>query len=1065
MLHPTALNTMQVSREVFVSLVEAVSAALRPSSSDDAVSDNELEVSIVSTVSRQQFTDVLRYFRSTVSSPDGVVQQTRSLDVSMDIDGTTLRATFDDVDGPLDFQRTDDDVVPRLIRKRRVHAPVVVSEHGFRVNVKREIPVPTHERSHALKLLSDASLDKTLRLKTRFSFPVPNSAFRYDFTAVRQVSASDVVRAAAHVRNARETYEMEVEYVGGGVPAATADDVARALLRSTSLLLKTLYDTDYLLPASAQSAVLREYAAMMGPSAKDKRGDVRFAVPKPVSLHREHLTEQHPASPATNVFTEEYTVTEKADGELRLLVVDAQGRVFTIDDRLLVRYTGISTGPSPPPSRRNCVFAGEFIRGRGNTRSSFVCFDAYVSGGRDVRSIPLLPEGRLRECEALVKGTNLRKTSDSDMDVGVKSFAAFKTPTDMFRQCRTLIRKWKAGMFPYSIDGLIFTPSKRPVPASAMTWQSTLKWKPPSHNTIDFLVRFRDDDMVVRNGVPCRVLMLYVAGTSADPSSDDASLSASKIWGRGIDVALRPHKNPPKHGSAVVSAPSIVPVLFRVPDDPRVTYEAHVPCTLSESDDEAFRVVLEDGDEITHDSVVEMAYVLGEKDDVDVHDRWRPLRVRHDKTQRYATTGSVAGTANALHTATDIWKLIHSPVTEEMLTGAEAVPPSATAADEHRHGSAYYVAKKGNREDTASWPMVCYHNWIKRHHMLLRFSDRVSSIMDIGCGRGGDLSKWLAMPRVSVVLGIDLHADNINNPIDGAYARLLRLERDARRVGDPRNRPTIVFLPMDASKRIDATYIKSIRDEGDRYVAKVLWALVPASGVRAPSMRTLHGLATRPFDLISCQFAIHYFLRDVDTLRAFAINVATHLAEGGLFVGTCLDGDAVTKALASGGDGETLESRMPDARGRMVTVWRIKRVSHDDRDSGVLLSGLMPKERRLGCAIEVYMETIGQALVEYLVDYETLKDAFEEVGLLPPVPEFCGTLGLPGNASTGMFGDLYDEFEPRMRQEADAGNKSSAAALTMTDEHRRISFMNRWFVFQKRSSTMPVVGPRKKRGT
>ena len=53
------------------------------------------------------------------------------------------------------------------------------------------------------------------------------------------------------------------------------------------------------------------------------------------------------------------------------------------------------------------------------------------------------------------------------------------------------------GLFPYEIDGLIFTPVNKGVgsdttgevlPPVKRTWLSSLKWKPPEFNTIDFLV-------------------------------------------------------------------------------------------------------------------------------------------------------------------------------------------------------------------------------------------------------------------------------------------------------------------------------------------------------------------------------------------------------------------------------------------------------------------------------------------------------------------------------------------------------------------------------------------------
>ena len=51
-----------------------------------------------------------------------------------------------------------------------------------------------------------------------------------------------------------------------------------------------------------------------------------------------------------------------------------------------------------------------------------------------------------------------------------------------------------------------------------------------------------------------------------------------------------------------------------------------------------------------------------------------------------------------------------------------------------------------------------FHNWVKRQ--LLRFNCRAGSVLDLGCGRGGDLHKFQAA-QVRYVLGIDISAASI----------------------------------------------------------------------------------------------------------------------------------------------------------------------------------------------------------------------------------------------------------------------------------------------------------------
>jgi len=50
-------------------------------------------------------------------------------------------------------------------------------------------------------------------------------------------------------------------------------------------------------------------------------------------------------------------------------------------------------------------------------------------------------------------------------------------------------------------------------------------------------------------------------------------------------------------------------------------------------------------------------------------------------------------------------------------------------------------------------------------------------------------------------------------------------------------------------------------------------------------------------DHISCFFAIHYFMKNEETLKIFIENVSNALKDGGYFIGTTFDGDRVFEYL------------------------------------------------------------------------------------------------------------------------------------------------------------------------
>jgi len=496
-----------------------------------------------------------------------------------------------------------------------------------------------------------------------------------------------------------------------------------------------------------------------------------------------------------------------------------------------------------------------------------------------------------------------------------------------------------------------------------------------------------------------------------------------------------------------------VAVLFRPPGEVRPHHRALLPL------DDLGRAMLPDGDEVTDNSIVEFSYDSGNddsgnddsgnddsgNDDSGNDDSgggggggWVPLRVRHDKTKRYIVSGELGGAVNDVKSAYGTWESIRRPVTEAMLMGKDAgALQEEFAAD--RDTSRYYV-NKDKRETSQLLAMRHFHNaWVKERFLLHTFSGRVASLFDVGSGRGGDIQKWTQMRDLERVLGVDLVEDSIvSGGDDGAYVRLAKEHARRHAAGQPM--PVVVFLPMDASRRIEGTTAAleaQLPDPDNLYVARVLWAQLPLESVSEPRLRQLHGFAVQPFDMVSCQFAIHYFFETKATLRTFAANVARVLAPGGYFVGTCLDGQKVDAALSDSGEAGSLSAMGEDGR----VLWHIGR-----RYEGRL--GDRPVQERVGLKVRVYVETIGQSLDEYLVDYTLLEMAMEEAGLRPVGREAQQELGL--GASTGGFEGLFHDMQEFVAGE-DGKSKDPrlSQALQMTEAQRRYSFLNRWFVFRK----------------
>jgi hypothetical protein len=107
-------------------------------------------------------------------------------------------------------------------------------------------------------------------------------------------------------------------------------------------------------------------------------------------------------------------------------------------------------------------------------------------------------------------------------------------------------------------------------------------------------------------------------------------------------------------------------------------------------------------------------------------------------------------------------------------------------------------------------------------------------------------------------------------------------------------------------------------------------------------------------------------------------------------------------------------------------------------------TGFPEDEMSLGYGVSVYQESIGQAIVEYLVNFDFLVRIMENYGFVLADKEDTAKMGLPGG--TGMFETLYYEMEQEAKR---SPNIKYGDALYMTEEEKTVSFLNRYFVFKK----------------
>lgn len=165
-----------------------------------------------------------------------------------------------------------------------------------------------------------------------------------------------------------------------------------------------------------------------------------------------------------------------------------------------------------------------------------------------------------------------------------------------------------------------------------------------------------------------------------------------------------------------------------------------------------------------------------------------------------------------------------------------------------------------------------FHNFIKTQ-LIINSCIKINAknLLDVACGRGGDLQKWLNDKiNLKYILAFDYHKESIYNSIkkgdsfDGAIARFQNIKNNYKR-----KMPFINFKQLNL---LDNNILSKINNID----------------------------SNKLYDIVSCQFALHYFCENDDILDNTLYVISQKLRKDGLFIGTATDGDLINNILKYG---------------------------------------------------------------------------------------------------------------------------------------------------------------------
>jgi len=952
--------------------------------------------------------------------------------------------------------------------------PVNFDEFNFRVSYQTEENITMSSKNFILQNWDKNK--KTFRFLNRITFTHQDYPVNVDISISK--FNGDIFKRTysieeSNVFNSPERIEIELEVdnnkIGPYTEFDTSEKILEALRKVIKYVLSGLQHTNYPVSYIEQQNVMQEYMKLL--HEEDYKPEKRiypsdFVGPSSFTLQMSNIAEIDSNSNIPNI-RKDFVVTDKADGERHLLFISNNGKIYLINTNMQIIFTGTKTINK---EIFNTLLDGELITNDkfGKFINLYAAFDIYYLNKTDVRMLPFILKEESIETKQSSKYNKNGKNSDiyqsrymllqstvnsikalSIMDVQInlettkntneikkliapitirnkKFYPESLLKGNIFDACDDILTKVREDRFEYTTDGLIFTHAYYGVgsnkegetgPLTKITWDYSFKWKPSKDNTIDFFV------VTTKNpGGEDVVKTVYEPGVNSQLTSQlteykSIQLSCTYSERKHGTIYLNPcqdiidEKLPEYKDVNYEDKPSndARPLQFypTEPFDP----EAGLCNIMLKIDDNGVKQMFTEENEVFGDNmIVEFSYDMTKEKGW----RWIPKRVRYDKTSEFLQ--GIKNFGNAYHVANSNWKSINNPITEEMISTGEGIPNIMVDED-------IYYNKPAGKTMTES--MKNFHNLYVKKMLIKSVSRQGDTLIDYACGKGGDLPKWISS-KLSFVFGIDKSKNNLEDRLDGSCVRYLNLSKTNKHM------PGALFVNGDSAFNIKSG-AAMLNDKAIQITKAVFGNGSKDSDVLGKAVVKHFGKGEDGFNVSSCQFALHYFLENPNTLQGFMKNISECTKLNGYFIGTCYDGKEVFNLLRKKQYGESVQIVEKGKK-----VWEIVK--------GYKSTKLEDNSSCLGYRIDVYQDSINQLITEYLVNFDYLNTVLDNYGFKLVDREEALSIGLP--EGSGLFSELFMNMIEETNKYKNK-SKEYGDAINMTDYEKKISFLNRYFVYKK----------------
>ena len=435
-----------------------------------------------------------------------------------------------------------------------------------------------------LRLSTSYEKTKGITLDTNLEYDLirnkKRTSYIFDYGHLDLTIVSQTYKGHEDTNDSQQKYEVELEI--------TKNDI-QSILSLIGVILQTRQDNFYIISEFEKRNIIDEYKKLVNAPY--------FIGAQPETLHKDKIT---------TLYKQNYSVTDKADGDRAFMYIDNSGKIYFIDNNLNRVYKTDLSSSKRKANYYSSIIDGEIVKHE--NKIHFLAFDVMFYNGEDLRG---KDDYKLKT--RLNRLNDIIRTIDNSnyYNVEMKKFYY----TNVFMGSKIIMDTINDNF--YKNDGLIFTPVNEPYPIKKK-WPQLLKWKPSELNSIDFYsVKISSENGIGK-------WQLYVQGES---KKDDKSVHL---------VGKVPHQKTEK-------------VLFDIEKlcgetkTQIITYETTFPDnTIDPSTDEFYQT----------NTVIEYRYE---------HDKFVPMRTRWDKTVNPRKHG------NFSQVACDIWNNIHNPIEKELL--------------------------------------------------------------------------------------------------------------------------------------------------------------------------------------------------------------------------------------------------------------------------------------------------------------------------------------------------------------------------------------------------------------